>query len=140
MYVRGDSVVTPVLVPFLKKMHVYWFNPVEEPMRLLVFAFCIGIIHLMTGLFIKGYLCLKNKDIKGFVYDVVFWFMFVGGGILYLLTMEMVTGMIGMEKPIGGALPVIAGAIMGIGCLLHNYIVVWLFGCLVIWLFGWVII
>lgn len=117
MYVRGDGEVKPVLVPFLQKLHVYWFDPVTKPMKLLVFAFCIGIVHLMTGLLIKGYLCLKHKDIKGFVYDVIFWIMFVGGGIAYLLTMEMVTGMIGMEKPIGGALPTIAGIVMGLGCL-----------------------
>ena len=74
-----------------------WFEPVKEPMRLLVFAFVLGIIHLFTGLFIKFILYIKNGNIKDAIYDVVFWFMFVAGGIVYLLTMPMITNMFGLS-------------------------------------------
>lgn len=117
MYIRGTETVEPVFVPFLKRIHVYWFNPVDDPMRLLVFAFIIGLIHLFTGICLKGYLLLKQKLFKEFVYDVLFWILFVAGGVVYLLTMEMVTGMVGMEKPLGAPVPLISAIIMGIGCL-----------------------
>ena len=77
-----------------------WFEPVKEPMRLLVFAFVLGIIHLFTGLFIKFILYIKNGNIKDAIYDVVFWFMFVAGGIVYLLTMPMITNMFGLSDVI----------------------------------------
>lgn len=77
-----------------------WFEPVKEPMRLLVFAFALGIIHLFTGLFIKFILYVKNGNIKDAIYDVVFWFMFVAGGIVYLLTMPMITNMFGLSETI----------------------------------------
>ena len=89
-----------------------WFEPVSEPMRLLVFAFGLGIIHLFTGLGIKFYTLIKQGLIKDAIYDVVFWVMFVGGGIVYLLTMKMVTDMLGISlslpAPVGTAAAVIA--------------------------------
>ena len=35
---------TDIVIPPL------WFTPVDEPMRLLLFSFLVGIIHLFAGL------------------------------------------------------------------------------------------
>ena len=34
-----------------------WFIPLNEPMKLLLYSLLFGVIHLFTGLAIKGYLC-----------------------------------------------------------------------------------
>ncbi|MCQ2609486.1 MAG: V-type ATP synthase subunit I, partial [Lachnospiraceae bacterium] len=107
-----------VLVPFLKSLHVYWFEPVREPMRLLVFAFILGIIHLFTGLFLKFYILVKQGLIKDAIYDVVSWFMFVAGGICCLLGMDMVTNMLGLSFTLPKNVTTIAGIVTALGALI----------------------
>ena len=92
-----------------------WFEPVNEPMRLLVFAFALGIIHLFTGLFIKMYELLKAGQVADAIYDVVFWLMLVGGGIVYLLTMEMITGMLGLSFTLSPAVGTVSAVVAIVG-------------------------
>ncbi|MFQ9515719.1 MAG: V-type ATP synthase subunit I [Eubacterium sp.] len=66
-----------------------WFEPIVNPMKMLIYCLGFGIIHLFTGLGIKGYMMIKQKDIAGFVCDVVFWYVFLIGLILLLLPTEM---------------------------------------------------
>ena len=62
-----------------------WFVPLNNPMKLLLFSLALGLIHLFFGLGIKGYMCLKNKDMAGFLVDVVCWYMLIIGLVLMLL-------------------------------------------------------
>ena len=62
-----------------------WFVPLNEPMKLLLYSLLFGVIHLFTGLGIKGYLCLKDGKIMDFFCDVVLWFMLLIGLILLFL-------------------------------------------------------
>lgn len=71
----GNEITIPAL----------WFVPLNDPMRLLIYSLLFGVIHMFVGLALKGYMCLKQKDIKGFVCDVLSWFMFLIGLILILL-------------------------------------------------------
>ena len=84
-----------------------WFEPVSLPMKLLVFAFGLGILHLFIGLGIKFYSCVKNGSLADGIYDAIFWYMLVGGGIVYLLTMPMFTEMLGLTF----TLPAVAGTV-----------------------------
>ena len=98
---------TEVTIPAL------WFVPLNEPMRLLVFSFLLGIIHLFAGLGVQFYQCAKAGRWKDAIYDVVFWYLLVGGGIVYLLTMEMTTEMLGLgftlPEPVGTISAICAG-------------------------------
>ena len=86
-----------------------WFNPVNDPMKMLMFSFLLGIIHLFTGLAILAYNYIKyKKDYLAVIYDVISWYLLVGGGILALLTMDM------MQNIAGFTLPPIYGKIGGI--------------------------
>lgn len=85
-----------------------WFNPVSEPMRMLMFSFLLGIIHLFTGLGMMAYNNIKNKKYLAILYDVISWYLLVGGGILALLTMDM------MGNIAGFVLPPVYGKIGGI--------------------------
>ena len=67
-------------------------------------SFCVaisclgfGIIHLFTGLGIKGYMMMKQKDITGFVCDVVFWYVFLIGLIMLLLPTDMFGSLAGVN-------------------------------------------
>ena len=74
-----------------------WFVPLNDPMRLLMYSLLFGCIHLFTGLGIKGYLCIKNKDYMAFLCDVVFWFLLILGLLLILIPSSMFASMFGLE-------------------------------------------
>lgn len=66
-----------------------WYQPINEPMRLLMFSMLLGIIHLFTGLALKFYMYAKQGKILDGIYDVIFWYFLVGGAIVYFMSMEM---------------------------------------------------
>ncbi len=93
-----------------------WFNSMDEPIRLLSFAFLVGIIHLFTGMLIKFYQLIRAKDYKGALYDVVFWLMFVGGLIVYALSAQMITDMLSLSFILSPAVGKVGSIIAMIGC------------------------
>lgn len=97
-----------------------WFVPVNEPIRMLVFAFLVGVIHLFTGLGVKLYQCIKSRRYADGLYDVIFWYMLVGGGIVYLLTMSMFTDMMGLTFILpawAGTIAAVAAGIAAVGII-----------------------
>ena len=100
-----------------------WFNPVDDPMKMLMFSFLLGIIHLFTGLAILGYNYIRyKKDYLAVIYDVISWYLLVGGGILALLTMDM------MENIAGFTLPPIFGTVGGIMAAIGAVIILFFAG------------
>ena len=94
-----------------------WFEPVDKPMKMLVFSFVVGIIHLFTGLGIKLYAEVKAGKWKDAIFDAGFWYMLVGGGIIYLLTMSMVTEMLGLSFTLPASVGSAAAIVAGIGAV-----------------------
>jgi len=100
-----------------------WFFPVNEPMRMLTFSMIIGIIHIFTGLGMKLYQCIKQKDYKAVYYDVVFWFVLLINSIILLLSMKMVKEIIGINFTIPSIVTNIASTLAilsAIGIILTN--------------------
>lgn len=91
----GDLISVVSKVFFNKEIIIkpLWFAPLDNPMKLLIFSMLFGVIHLFVGLGVKGYLCIKNRDIVGFVSDVVFWYMMLIGLILMLLPSQIFVSM-----------------------------------------------
>ena len=56
-----------------------WFNPQEESVKMMLFSFLFGIIHIFTGLAIRFYMLLKSKNIIGAIFDVIPVYAFVSG-------------------------------------------------------------
>lgn len=83
-----------------------WFAQLDDPMRMLAFCFLVAIIHLFVGLGALAWNDIRNGQILDAVYDVVLWYLFVGGCILYLLTMPMMATMLKIN-----ALPAVCGQI-----------------------------
>jgi len=100
-----------------------WFEPVKEPMRMLMFSFLIGIIHIFAGLGMKFYQCVKDGKILDAIFDVVFWYLLVGGGIVYLLAMPSFKDMTGLSftlPAVFGQIAVICVIIGAIGIVLTD--------------------
>ena len=66
-------------------------------MKLLLYSLLFGVIHLFTGLAIKGYLCIRDGKIMDFFCDVVLWFMLLIGLILMLLPSDLFASIAQME-------------------------------------------
>lgn len=72
-----------------------WFEPMGQPMRLLVWCMFFGLIHLFFGLGISGAQYIKDHDIVGFISDVLSWYLFIIGLILLLLPSELFSSIAG---------------------------------------------
>lgn len=56
-----------------------WMDPMTNSIKLLLFCFLFGIIHLFVGLLIRGYMLLKQKNYIGAVCDTLPVMVFVSG-------------------------------------------------------------
>lgn len=100
-----------------------WFFPVEQPMKMLTFSMALGVIHLLTGLGLKGYQSIKRKDYKSFIYDVVYWYVLLISCILVLLSTDMFLNIIGLTfkmPPIVGTISGILAVLSSLGIILTN--------------------
>lgn len=101
-----------------------WFSPIDNPMKMLMFSFLLGIIHLFTGLAVNAYQLIKQKKYIDVFYDVVSWYLIVLGGIFTMFTVEMFSDMVGLSNP----LPSIVGTIAGSAAILGILIVLFTSG------------
>lgn len=100
-----------------------WFFPVQEPMKMLTFAMALGVIHLLTGLGVKGYQCIKQKDYKALIYDVGYWFVLLISCVVILLCTDMFLNIIGATFKLPHIVFVVSGVlaiISSIGIILTN--------------------
>ncbi len=61
-----------------------WFNPLDDPMKMLIFSLALGIIHLFTGMAIKAYMQIKEGHWFDAVCDEGFWYITILGLIAWL--------------------------------------------------------
>ena len=78
--------------PIMKPL---WFEPMAQPMRLLVWCMFFGLVHLYFGLGIKGWEYLRNKDFFGWFCDVFSWYLFLTGLVLMLLPSKLFSSIAG---------------------------------------------
>ena len=85
-----------------------WFVPLNDPMKLLLFSMAFGLIHLFTGLGIKGYLLVRDKKYLDFFCDVVLWYVFLIGLLLMLIPSSLFASISQMDP--GAFPPAMSGA------------------------------
>ena len=102
----------PITVPAL------WFVPLKEPMRMLAFSFGLGILHLFTGLFMQMYELVRAGKIKDAIYDVVSWLLLVGGLVVYMLSVPMITEMLVINFSVPTAVGSIGAILAAVGSVL----------------------
>ncbi len=95
----GDvvDVVSETFFGYKVSIPALWFVPLNDPMKLLLFSMLFGVIHLFTGLALKGYMCIRDGRYLDFVCDCVLWFLLLGGLIGMLLPSELFAGIAGQQ-------------------------------------------
>ncbi len=56
-----------------------WFNPLEDPMKLLIFSLILGVIHLFIGMGIQAYMQIKDGQIIDAIYGEGCWYVTIIG-------------------------------------------------------------
>ncbi|MGI6142877.1 MAG: V-type ATP synthase subunit I [bacterium] len=56
-----------------------WFNPVDDPMKMLIVSLVLGVIHLYTGMGIQVYRSIKAGNALDALFDQGFWYLFLTG-------------------------------------------------------------
>lgn len=115
----GDAIDVIARTFFGADIHVQplWFAPLEEPMRLMLFSFLLGIIHLFAGLAMQIYQLSKRGKYLDALYDSGFWYMLVGGLIVALVSLDMFQDMMGLSMNIPSVVTTIALVFAGIGAV-----------------------
>ena len=62
-----------------------WFNPLDDPMLMLIFSFALGGIHIFAGMAVKAYIMIRDGEIFGAIFDIGSWWVLFGG-IIFALT------------------------------------------------------
>jgi V/A-type H+-transporting ATPase subunit I len=62
-----------------------WFNPLDDPMKLLIFCFIIGGIHIFIGMGLSAWLSIKDGRPLDAVFDVGLWYLLLIGATLLLI-------------------------------------------------------
>lgn len=110
-----------VEVPTGGLVKALWFVPLNDPMRMLIYSMAFGVIHLFTGLGIKGYMLVKDRKYLDFFCDVVLWYVFLIGLLLLLIPSDIFASIAQLEP--GAFPPAVAGtgkilAIIGVAGLI----------------------
>ena len=94
-----------------------WFEPLQQPMRLMLFSFLLGIIHLFAGLAMQLYQLCRRKKYADALYDVGFWYMLVGGLIIALVGSSMFQDMMSLHIAIPPVVSTVCIVLAGIGAV-----------------------
>ncbi len=82
----GDLIQTWASTVFGKTITIQplWFNPMDDPTRLLIFSLLFGIVHLFVGMGIDMYMKIKRGQLWDAIFDQVPWYLVVTGAGLWL--------------------------------------------------------
>ena len=61
-----------------------WFNPLDDPMKLLILSLALGVVHIFIGMGIKAYLQIKEGKWLDAICDEGFWYVTIIGLIAWL--------------------------------------------------------
>ena len=73
-----------------------WFNPLEDPMKLMLFSVIFGVIHLFLGMGINMYLLIRSGQVYSAFAEVFPWYLIIGAGFGYAGTQSMIFAYLAM--------------------------------------------
>lgn len=76
----------------LIKIKPLWFNPLNDPMRMLIFSFGFGVFQIYCGMAIKAYRSIKEGKVLDALFDQGGWYLFLTGLILLILPQTRAVG------------------------------------------------
>ena len=91
-----------------------WMEPMNNSIELLLYCFLFGIIHLMAGVLIRGYMLIRDKNYLGAICDTIPVMVFVVGfaifGADFFTTVPENIKSVGTKILIAGALLIVLTA------------------------------
>lgn len=87
----GDLIQVWASTVFGKTIEIkpLWFNPMDDPTKLLIFSLLFGCVHLFVGMGIDMYMKIKRGQVADAILDEVPWYMviigaggWIGGGMI----------------------------------------------------------
>ncbi len=102
----GHEVTLPALL----------FNPMEEPMTMMIVALGLGVVQIITGMLIKAYMCIRDGHPLDALFDVGSWFVLFAGLAVLALGGSWYVAAAGVAMLLltqGRAKPTIIGKIIG---------------------------
>lgn len=63
----------------LIELRPLWFNPLDDPMRMLLYCFVLGLFQVYCGMAVRVYRNIKAGQIWDAVFDQGLWFVFLTG-------------------------------------------------------------
>ncbi|WP_312071864.1 V-type ATP synthase subunit I [Anaerotignum propionicum] len=86
-----------------------WFDPLTEPMKLLIFSLILGAIHLFVGMGIQAYMLIRDGHPFDALFDIGFWYVLLIGLVLFGIgdSISPVTVTIGEGMAIVGAVGIL---------------------------------
>ncbi len=60
-----------------------WFDPMAEPMKLLIFSLILGGIHLFVGMGIQAYMFIRDGHPLDALFDIGLWYVLLIGLVLF---------------------------------------------------------
>lgn len=60
-----------------------WFNPFEDPTKLMLFSVIFGVIHLFFGMGINMYQLIRGGSVYNAFTEIFPWYLIIGSGFLY---------------------------------------------------------
>lgn len=82
----GDFIQVAAKVIFNKTVTVepIWFNPLNDPVKLLLFSLIFGVVHIFIGMGINAYMLIKRGKLFDAICDVFSWYMVITGGAMWI--------------------------------------------------------
>lgn len=86
-----------------------WFDPLENPMKLLIFSLILGAIHLFVGMGVQAYMLIRDGQAIDALCDIGLWYLLLIGLVLFGVG-DMVAPLL---TKVGGVMSVVgAGGIL----------------------------
>jgi V/A-type H+-transporting ATPase subunit I len=82
-------------------MPAIWFNPMDDPTKLMIWSMIFGVIHLFAGMTARIYILARSGKLKDGLLDIAPWYLIISGLGLML---GGIGGKAGQYLAIAGAL------------------------------------
>ena len=81
----GDFFTVAARTMFDKELVIspLWFNPLEEPMKLLIFSLILGGIHIFVGMGVQAYMYIRDGQPLDALFDIGLWYVLLIGLVLF---------------------------------------------------------
>ena len=76
-----------------------WFDPINEPLTMLLFCFALGLIQIFAGMGVKAYMNIRQGKIWDAVFDQGLWYVTIIG----LVVMAALSQTVGQYMALAGA-------------------------------------